>query len=153
MIHWSWPIIDWISLRCVWSVWLRSPLAVGHSPETSIVKVSLLTPTRLKATHSTVILRLDSPTVRTLSTSTAPYSSLCTSTVGAWRGMAICSPVLLPLHLSHCNTDTVRRPALAQQPHWHQLTCDPGLSPLTLGGSPNTDTRWSWEQDIQRRCR
>ncbi|TNN64770.1 hypothetical protein EYF80_024965 [Liparis tanakae] len=66
---------------------------IRHSPETSMAKVSLLTPTRLKATHSTVILRLDGPTVRTLSTSTAPYSSLWTSTVGAWRGMANCSPV------------------------------------------------------------
>lgn len=145
-------------LRSVWSVWLwwlaeKVTLAVGHSPETSMVKVSLLTPARLKATHSTVILRLDSPTVRTLSTSTAPNSSLCTSTVGAWRGMAICSPVLFPLHLPHCNTYTIRRPALANQLHWRQLTYDPGLLPLTLDVSQNTDTRWFWEQDIQRRCR
>ena len=81
------------------------------SPETSMAKVSLLTPTRLKATHSTVIRRLDGPTVRTLSTSTAPYSSLCTSTVGAWRGIAICSPVWFSLHLPRCNTHTVRQKA------------------------------------------
>lgn len=71
--------------------------------------MSLLTPTILKATHSTVILRLDIPTVRTLSTSTAPYSSLWTSTVGAWRGIAICSPVVFPLHLPHRNTYTIRQ--------------------------------------------
>ncbi len=82
---------------------------IQHAPETSMAKVSLLTPTRLKATHSTVILRLDGPTVRTLSTSTAPYSSLWTSTVGAWRGIAICSPEVFSLHLPHCNTYTVRQ--------------------------------------------
>lgn len=76
------------------------------SPETSIAKVSLLTPAALKATHSTVILRLEGPTVRTLSTSTAPYSSLWTSTVGAWSGIAICSPVVFSLHLSHTHTQS-----------------------------------------------
>lgn len=108
---WKWQTkpFDLVCLKL--SMWLQSEecltyhiLNVQHSPETSMAKVSLLTPTRLKATHSTVILRLDSPTVRTLSTSTAPYSSLWTSTVGAWRGMAICSPVVFPLHLPHWNT-------------------------------------------------
>lgn len=69
------------------------------SPLTFTARVSLLTPARLKATHSTVILLLENATVRTLSTSTAPYSSLWTSTVGARRGIASCSPVLFSLHL------------------------------------------------------
>lgn len=113
-------VIDSVGLRPVWSVWLWRPTqrfigAVGHSPETSTVKVSLLTPTRLKATHSTVILRLDSPTVKTLSTSTAPYSSRCTSTVRAWGWFCFGSPVLLPLHLPHCNAYASRRSSLAKQ--------------------------------------
>lgn len=113
-------VIELVGLRPAWSVWLRRLTqrflrAVGHSPETSTVKVSLLTPTRLKATHSTVILRLDSPTMKTLSTSTAPYSSRCTSTVGAWGWSCFGSPVLFPLHLPHCNAYTIRRSSLAER--------------------------------------
>lgn len=78
---------------------MNSDSFMGNSPETSMAKVSLLTPARLKATHSTVILRLEGPTVRTLSTSTAPYSSLWTSTVGAWREVANCRPEVFSLHL------------------------------------------------------
>lgn len=113
-------VIDSVRLRPMWLVLLwrltqRFIRAVGHSPETSTVKVSLLTPTRLKATHSTVILRLDSPTVKTLSTSTAPYSSRCTSTVRAWGWFCFGSPVLFPLHLPHCNAHTSRRSSLAER--------------------------------------
>lgn len=79
-----------------------------HSLETSMAKVSLLMPTRLKATHSTVILWLAIPTVRTLSTSTAPFSSLWTSTVGAWRGIANCNPEVFSLHLSTKETNAYR---------------------------------------------
>lgn len=146
-------MIDSVGLRLEWSVWLwratqRFVRAVWHSPETSTVKVSLLTPTRLKATHSTVILRLDSPTVKTLSTSTAPYSSRCTSTVRAWGWFCFCSPVLLPLHLPHCNADGHRWPNGSRQP-----TYDPCLLLLTSAVSQNTGTRWFGEQGIQRRCR
>lgn len=66
-------------LRFYWNL-LKSRL-----PETSMEKVSLPWPTRLKATQTTVILRFG-PTVRTLSTPTDPYGSFRNSTVCVWMG-------------------------------------------------------------------
>lgn len=157
----SHKMISWARKRHI-LVFLRLFMWLHRSPVTSTVKVSLLTPTRLKATHSTVILRLDSPTVRTLSTSTAPYSSRCTSTVGAWRGMAICSPVVSPLHLPRSNTYTVRQNCGLLLNHcvdWMASfkdlcwASDPRALLLTWALFRNTGTRWSWGQDIQTRCK
>lgn len=109
-------------------------------PETSMAKMSLSWPTRLKATHTTVILWLDGPTVSTLSTPTVPDCSFWNSTIWVTIGS---SPVEFSVHLPNTWNDV----------KWHyKMKCSLQSEKWTRTRRwPRcTGTRRFWEPDIRK---